>query len=79
MEFLPDGGHAVACESGATMTRRLRITRHDQHASTFNATPLRVDFGATRIFEKDGKLCCRSHHARATWDKVRTNVSGQWS
>ena len=24
MEFLPDGGHAVACESGETMQRRPR-------------------------------------------------------
>ena len=24
MEFLPDGRHAVACESGATMQRRAR-------------------------------------------------------
>jgi hypothetical protein len=24
VEFLPDGGHAVACESGATMQRRPR-------------------------------------------------------
>ena len=24
MEFLPDGGHAVPCESGETMTRRPR-------------------------------------------------------
>ena len=52
MEFLPDGGHAVACESGETMQRRPRRNHTPAFKARLALAAIKGDRTLTQLAEQ---------------------------
>ena len=69
MEFLPDGGHAMACESGETMQRRPRRNHTPAFKAKVALAAIKGDRTLAQLGSSSTSIPIRSHRGRRSLRK----------